>query len=119
MKNLSADFELFPGGFKGIGPLGNPTDTGIDTLTKFISSVIGLLTIVAIIWFVFTLITGAIAMITAGSDKQALESARKKITTGLIGLVITIAAIFLIDFIGYLIGIPDILDLPTLFGNIK
>ena len=120
MNKLSQDIPLSPpGGFKGIGPLGNPTGSGIETFTKFISSVVGLMTIIAIIWFVFTLITGAIAMITAGSDKQALESARKKITTGLIGLVITIAAIFLIDFIGYLIGIPDILDLPTLFGNIK
>lgn len=119
MKNLSADFELFPGGFKGIGPLGNPTDTGIDTFTKFISSTIGLLTIIAIIWFVFTLISGAIAMMTAGSDKASLESARKKITTGLIGLVVTIAAIFLIDLVGYLIGIPNILDLPALFTKIK
>jgi len=119
MKNLSADFELFPGGFKGIGPLGNPTDTGINTFTKFISSTIGLLTIVAIIWFVFTLISGAIAMMSAGSDKASLESARKKITTGLIGLVVTIAAIFLIDLIGYLIGIPNILDLPALFTKIQ
>lgn len=118
MKNLSADFELFPGGFKGIGPLGNPTGSGIETFTKFISSTIGLLTVIAIIWFIFTLITGAIAMMTAGSDKASLESARKKITTGLIGLVVTIAAIFLIDLIGYLIGIPNILNLPELFGKL-
>lgn len=120
MKNLSADFELFPGGFKGIGPLGDPKGgSGIDIFTKFISSTIGLLTIIAIIWFVFTLISGAIAMMTAGSDKASLESARKKITTGLIGLVVTIAAIFLIDLVGYLIGIPNILDLPALFTKIK
>ena len=116
MNKLAADFELFPGGFKGIGPLGNPTGTGVDTFTKFISSAIGLMTIIAIIWFIFTLITGAIATMSAGSDKAALESARKKITNGLVGLVITIAAIFLIDLIGGLIGIPNILNLSELFG---
>ena len=120
MNKLSLDIPISPsGGFKGIGPLGNPTGTGIDAFTKFISSAIGLMTIVAIIWFIFTLISGAIAMITAGSDKASLESARKKITTGLIGLVVTVAAIFLIDLIGYLIGIPDILNLPKLFESIK
>lgn len=119
MKKLSAIFDLFPGGFKGIGPLGNPTGTGIDTFTKFISSTIGLMTIIAIIWFIFTLITGAIAMTTAGSDKASLENARKKITNGLIGLVVTIAAIFIIDIVGNLIGIPDILNLPALFTQIQ
>ena len=122
MNKLSLSIPISPpGGFKGIGtgPFSNPTGSGIETFTKFISSVVGLMTIIAIIWFIFTLITGAIAMITAGSDKASLESARKKITTGLIGLVVTIAAIFLIDLIGYLIGIPDILNLPKLFESIK
>lgn len=117
MNKLS--FELFPGGFKGIGPMGDPKGgSGIDIFTKFISSAIGLMTIIAIIWFIFTLITGAIVMISAGSDKASLESARKKITGGLIGLVVTIAAIFLIDIVGNLIGIPSILNLPELFGKL-
>lgn len=121
MNKLSLDIPLSPkGGFKGFGTLGDPKGgSGIDIFTKFISSAIGLMTIIAIIWFIFTLITGAIAMISAGSDKASLENARKKITTGLIGLVVTIAAIFIIDIIGGLIGIPDILKLPTLFEQIQ
>lgn len=124
MNKLSIDIPLAPtGGFKGpgTGPLSDPTKgggTGIEAFTKFISSTIGLMTIIAIIWFIFTLITGAIAMTTAGSDKASLENARKKITTGLIGLVVTIAAIFIIQLIGVLIGIPNILKLPELFEQI-
>lgn len=115
---LLADIPLGPG-FSGFGPLGNPKGTGIETFSNFLSSVIGLMTIIAIIWFVFVFITGAIGMITAGSDKAALESARKRITTGLIGLVVVIAAIFILDLVGTLIGIPDILDLPALFARIQ
>ncbi len=116
MKYL-ADIQLGP--FSGFGPLGNPTGSGIGIFSKFLSSVIGLMTVIAIIWFVFVFITGAIGMITAGGDKAAVESARKRITTGLIGLVVVIAAIFIIDLVGSLIGIPNILDLPALFNQIQ
>lgn len=122
MKNLSLDLQIAPnGGFKGLGtsPLGNPTGTGIVNLTTFISGVIGVMTIVAIIWFIFTFIFGAIGIITSGGDKQALESAKKKISTGLIGLVVVIVAVFVIDLVGFLLGFTgSILDIPTLFGLI-
>lgn len=114
---LLTDIQLGP--FTGFGPLGNPTDGGISTFSKFISSTIGLMTIIAIIWFVFVFITGAISMITAGGDKAALESARKRISSGLIGLVVVVAAIFILDLVGNLIGIPNILNLPDLFKQIQ
>lgn len=117
MKYL-ADTPLGPG-FSGFGPLGNPTGTGINTFSKFISSVIGLLTIVAILWFILVFFTGVIGIISAGGDKAALESARKRISSGLIGLVVVIVAIFIIDLVGGLIGIPNILDLPALFKQIQ
>lgn len=121
--NYLADVSIAPnGGFKGLGtsPLGNPGTNGIGVLTNFISGVIGVMTLVGILWFIFVFITGAIGIISSGGDKQALESAKKKITTGLIGLVVLIAAVFIIDLIGYLFGFTgSILDLPALFGLIK
>jgi hypothetical protein len=111
--------EIDFGTFSGFGKLGNPEGTGIETFSKLISSIVGLLTIIGIIWFVFVFVTGAISMITAGGDKAQLESARKRITTGLIGLVVVIAALFIVDLIGSLIGIPNILDLPALFEKIQ
>ncbi|PIZ46868.1 hypothetical protein COY29_05905, partial [Candidatus Woesebacteria bacterium CG_4_10_14_0_2_um_filter_39_14] len=107
--------------FKGFGPLGNVTSSieAIKTLSKFISSTIGIMTIVAILWFIFVLVTGAIGIINAGGDKAALETAKKKITTGLIGLVIVIATIFIVSLVGRLIGIPDILNLELLFTLVQ
>ena len=60
---------------------------------------------------IFTIITGAVSIISSGGDKQALESARKRITNGIIGLVIVLVAIFIIQIVGYLLGIDDILNL--------
>lgn len=118
--NRLSDIPLAPeGGFKGVGPLGNPGGNAIGLFTKFISSTIGLLTIVAFIWFAFVFISGAIGIISSGGDKAALESAQKRITNGLIGLVVVIAAIFIINLVGTLLGIPNILNLPELFGALQ
>ncbi len=119
---LLADIPLFGeggGGFKGFGPLGNPSEgTAVSTFSNFISSTIGLLTIIAIIWFVFILITGGIGIMSAGGDKQSLENAQKRITTGLIGLVVVVLGIFIVRLVGALIGIPDVLNLNSLFNMI-
>ncbi len=101
----------------GIGTLGQPGN-GVELFTKFISAAIGLMTIIAIIWFIFVLITGAIGMISSGGDKAALENSRKRISNGLIGLVVVIVAIFLVDLIGNLLGIKNILNLPELFTTV-
>ena len=120
MKNLLVEnIQIAPeGGFKGFGTLGTVQDQGFMNLATFISMVIGVMTVVAIIWFLFTLITGAISIIGSGGDKQALESARKKITTGVVGLVVVIASIFILDLIGTIFGI-DFLDIFSLLGKIQ
>lgn len=110
MISLIAQKQYNLGDINGIGPLGTPGSDAPSLFAKFLSSAIGLMTVIAFIWFLFLLITGAIAFMTAGGDKMALENARKRITTGLIGLVIVIAAIFIMDLIATLLGIPAILD---------
>lgn len=111
-----------PGGFRGFGPLGLEGRGGQDAIgvfTKFISSTIGLLTVVAILWFIFLFIAGAIGLMSAGGDKAAVESARSKITSGLIGLIVVIAAIFVIDLLGTLFGIPNILNVSDFVGKLS
>ena len=120
MNKLLTDITIAPsGGFTGVGtgPLANPGSAPIDILSNFISTVIGFMTVVAFIWFTFVFITGAISIIGSGGDKNALEAAKKKLTTGLIGLVITIAAVFIISLIGTIFGI-DILNLGSLYGKL-
>lgn len=114
--NKIADIDLGPG-LSGPGTLGTPGTGGVSLFSKFISSAIGLMTIIAIIWFIFTFFIGAIGIIGAGADKTALENSRKKIVTGIIGLVVTIAAIFVIKLIGTIFGI-NFLDLQGLFNQL-
>jgi hypothetical protein len=113
MKNLLA-IDLFPpGGLRGYGPLGLEGEsayTAPHIFNNFISSVIGVITTIAFIWFIFVFITGAVSIIGSGGDKGAMETAKKKLTTGIIGLVVTIAAVFIISLIGKLLGIDLILN---------
>lgn len=107
-----------PGGFKGpgTGPLANPGTGAVGIFSNFISGVVGVLTIVAILWAVFTIISGAISIISSGGDKQALESARKKITMGVIGLMVVLVALLIIEIVGYFLGLTGILNIQNLFN---
>lgn len=96
---------------EGLGPLGETwkfislPKQAIDLFNKILSLIIGVMTVVAGIWFIFQFIIGAFGWLTAGADKAAVENAQKKITNGVIGLIIVVAAIFLIDLLGRLIGL--------------
>ena len=123
--NLLAEnkIDLFsdPNGYKGFGSLGlqnRTAEEGPTIFATFISSAIGLITIIGVIWFIFIIVTGALGIISSGGDKQALEGAKKKITNGIIGLIVTISALFIINLIGTLIGIPTILNFTEMFGKI-
>ncbi len=109
-----------PGGFRGRGPLGlNGVDPreSFNILNNTISTTIAILTIVAFIWFTIQFFLGAVGIITAGGDKAKVEGARNKITTGLIGIVVVIAATFIIQLVGTILGI-DILGGAALGRNL-
>lgn len=118
MNNLLAQINLAPGGgFTGPGKLGNPSDaTAGSDFESVISTVIGVMTAIAFVWFTINFLIAAISWMTAGSDSKKVEGARTKLTNSLIGLVVTVAAIFLIDFIGKILGV-DILN-PTTILNL-
>lgn len=121
MMKYLAQIDIAPkGGFTGPGDKGllaNPGN-GIDTFVRFISSAVGLMTLIAAIWFVFNFFIGAIGIISAGGDKAALENSRKKILTSITGLVIVVAAIFIVNLVGFLLGFQNILDIGSMFNLI-
>lgn len=122
MINKIAEIKISPdGGFKGFGSLGlenRSVEEGPAIFATFISSAVGLITIIGVIWFIFIIITGALGIISSGGDKQSLEGAKKKITNGIIGLIVTISALFILNLIGTLIGIPTILNFTQMFTKI-
>lgn len=117
-----AQINLFsdPNGYKGFGTLGlaGPNTNAPSIFSTFISSAIGLITVIGIIWFVFIFMTGAVGIITSGGDKGSMESAKKKITSGIIGITVSVLGLLVVRLIGSLIGIPNILNFGSMFTNL-
>lgn len=112
-------YDSSQGNLKGFGALGlEQSQKGEVVFQTFVSSAIGLISVIAIIWFVFIIISSGIAYMNAGPDQKATEGARKKITSGLIGLLITIFGIFIINLIGQIFGLMNILNIPELIKNL-
>lgn len=105
---LAADEGTPLGTLKGLGPLGTfeiNIATAANLFSKVISLIVGVMTISAGIWFIFQFIIGAFGWLTAGADKAAIENAQKRILNAVIGITVVVAAIFLIDLLGRLIGL--------------
>ncbi len=125
MNKLAALIELGPkggGGFQGFGKLGlegaSASESG-NIFAQLISSTIGVITVVAIIWFTIQLLIGAVSIISSGGDKGKNEQAKAKITSALTGLVVVIAGVFLTNLIGTLLGLPNILDIGSLIEGLR
>jgi len=123
MNNLLAKEIILNKSFlEGFGPLGlegaNKASAPI-VFNKFLSGIIGIITIVGAIWFIILLFSGAVGIMTAGSDKAAVESAKKKITNGLIGLGVLVAGIFILDLIGQILGLKFLLDPGSFISTFK
>ena len=78
-------------------------------ITNLMSLIVGLITIFAGLFFLIIFVAAGVQFITAGGDKQKLETARDKMTTGIVGLVIVIAAYALVGLVGSIFGL-DILN---------
>lgn len=122
MNKLLAGEITFPT-LRGVGDLGDPSlfSTNVTASLQFtsvMSRIIGLLTAVGALWFIFTLISGAYGWLSSGNDKQGLDNAKKKITNGVVGLFIIVFSYIFIGLIGYLFGI-DIIRLGTLIQSIN
>ena len=117
MQNLIAQTKVFEGTpLRGFGELGLEGKIGMDSnivFEKILSTTVGIITVIAGIWLIFTFITGGIAIMGAGGDKAALETAIIRIFSGLIGFVIVVVSLFIVDLIGKIFGLR--LLYPTQF----
>lgn len=88
-----------------------------DSFNDIISTIIGVLTIIAGIYFFFILVIGAIGWIGAGDNKGQIETSKKQIQNGLVGIAVTVAALFLVQIVGSLFGFEDILNPGGIIGG--
>jgi hypothetical protein len=120
-------------GGSGLGPMGNigtqvgntltPLDGGVIALTNItsiVSSIIGMMTVVAGIYFIFMFLIGGYTWMSSMGDKHKLEEARDRIVNALIGLVIIVAGWGLLALMGQFFGWDILITDPyAILGQIK
>lgn len=80
-----------------------------SAFASIISKIIGVMTVVAGIWFFFILLIGAFGFLSAGGDPEKIKSASQRIGNGLTGLIVIVLAYAFISLIGRMLGL-DILN---------
>jgi len=95
----------------GVDPNGNATAAA----ERIISQIIGVLTIIAFIYFAIQMILAGYAYFTSEGDKGKIETARKRLTEGVLGAFIVVIALGLTALIASLAGIDNVFNLEAMF----
>jgi hypothetical protein len=105
----------------GFGPWGsavfNTAASAAGNFAKILSNLLGIMTIIAGLWFMVNLISGGYFYFSAAGSVDKMKSATERIGSSLIGLIVVIAAYAVISLIGGLLGFR-ILDVEVNIGKI-
>jgi len=100
---------------QGLGPFCQTMSAveSLQSITRVISSIIGVITAAAGIWFFLNFIIAGVQWIGAGGDKHTLEEAQKRITNAFIGLIIVVAGWSILALAGKFLGFDILISEPT------
>ena len=124
VKTVFADEELGLGTIKTPGPFGNLIDllTGksgtegatfaLTRFTSLISSIVGIITVGAALWFLTQIFVAGINWLSSGGDKNAIAQAQSRMVNAIIGLVIVVFAVAFVSLAGAILGIDILLSNP-------
>jgi hypothetical protein len=99
---------------QGLGPFALVGDAiqGLMNITSIISSIIGVMTITAGIWFLFNFLVGGLQWLGAGGDKHSLEQAQKRITNAFMGLIIVVSGFTILSLTSVFLGFDFLITNP-------
>ena len=109
----------------GLGPFGlidfgTGGTLALQKVTGAISAIVGFMTIVGSIWFMFQLLFGGYEWISSAGDTKKLTTARQRIMNGFFGLVIIIAAWIILAVVGQFFGYDILVGNPgTIIQQLK
>lgn len=89
-------------------------DSTLTQLEKIISTVIGLVTVAAGLFFVINFILAALEWITAGGDSSKIQKARDKMVQSAIGLIVVVLAYAIIGLVSGVLGLRILNPAATL-----
>jgi hypothetical protein len=113
-KLLAKTYTLTGPGIKPDGGEGSVTQ-----LENIISTAIGFITVIGVIFFTIQIILAGFSMISAQGDPKELETGKKRLTNNVMGLAIIVLAYGLGALIANLLGIKDVFNLQNVIKPIN
>lgn len=96
----------------------DPNPVAVEAVGSFaliISNVIGLMTVIAGIWFVFQFLIAGYKWMSSVGDKGKLQEAQNHILHAVIGLIIAVSAYAIVNIVSATLGIDLLLGDPARF----
>ena len=121
ISNLISQAKINLPPLRGIGSIGlentNP-DQGGKMLAKVLSNVIGVLTLVAALWFLIQIVIAGYNFITSQGDSQKIQQTQQRIINSIIGLALVVFSVGFLSLIGHLLQI-DFLQIDQIITNLS
>lgn len=108
-------------GGAGLGPFAKTSFSGEGAIKAFangVSSLIGLMTIAAGIWFIFQFLIGGFYWITSAGDKAKLETAHHRINDAFVGLIIVVSGWAILALAAQFFNVDFLLSDPATLQNL-
>lgn len=87
-------------------------------LAKVLSNVIGVLTLVAALWFLIQIVIAGYNFITSQGDSQKIQQTQQRIINSIIGLALVVFSVGFLSLIGHLLQI-DFLQIDQIITNLS
>ncbi|MCL4366742.1 hypothetical protein M1563_01085 [Patescibacteria group bacterium] len=118
-KLIAANFDSVIGGVTPPPALQNLTSQGgAGGISSFLSNLIQLIYVAAILIFVFMVIFSAVQWVMSGGDKDKVAAARSRLTTAVIGIILLAIAFVIINALGNITGFV-FFNGQTIFGDLQ
>lgn len=85
--------------------------SGVKTISSLLVNILNTMLIVGAVMLIIIIIWSGINWIISGGDKEKLQRAQKRLTSGIIGFIILICVFAIANFVGGIFGLGFFKDL--------
>lgn len=93
--------------------------TYTNRFEKYLTTIIGVLTIVGVLWFTIQIILSGFAFMQSTGDPKKMEKAQQQLIQAIIGIIIVIGSSVLVGLIMKILGLGNIFDINQFFTNLN
>ena len=83
-------------------------NANLTSVGSIITVVVPLVLAAAGLFLLFYLVTGGFGIMTSKGDPKALDAARTKITTAIVGFIIIFVAYWIVQLLGLILGVTQV-----------